>query len=72
MSSDHVPQVTHPRLIEAHQAEVQSTALHPYGHEDPLEISRIEFESIVRDGFNFEEDTLEDIPTDDLVEGRES
>ena len=37
-------------------------AIHPYGHEEPLEISRTEFESIVRDGFYFEEDTLEDLP----------
>ena len=36
-------------------------AVHPYGHEDPLEISRTEFESIVRDGFYFEEDTLEEV-----------
>ena len=35
-------------------------AVHPYGHEEPLEISRTEFESFVRDGFYFEEDTLEE------------
>ena len=36
--------------------------IHPYGHEEPLEISRTEFESI-------EEDTLEDLPTEEVVEG---
>ena len=34
-------------------------AVHPYGHEEPLEISRTEFESFVRDGFYFEEDSFE-------------
>ena len=32
-------------------------AVHPYGHEEPLE-----FESFVRDSFYFEEDTLEELP----------
>ena len=41
-------------------------AIHPEGHEEPLEISRTEFESIVRDGFYFEEDTLE---AEQVVEG---
>ena len=36
-------------------------AVHPYGHEEPLEISWKEFESFVRDGFYFEEDTLEEL-----------
>ena len=44
-------------------------AVHPYDHEDPLEISRTEFESFVRDGFYFEEDTLEEVPLDAVVEG---
>ena len=44
-------------------------AAHPYGHEEPLEISRTEFESIVRDGFYIEEDTLEELPLDEVVEG---
>ena len=44
-------------------------AIHPYGHEEPLEISRTEFESIVRNGFYFEEDTLEDFLTEEVVEG---
>ena len=44
-------------------------AVHPYGHEEPLEISRTEFESFVRDGFHFEEDTLEEHPLDEMVEG---
>ena len=44
-------------------------AVHPYGHEEPLEISRTEFESFVRDGFYFEEDTLEELPLDEVVEG---
>ena len=37
-------------------------AVHPYGHEVTLEISRTEFESFMRDGFYFEEDTLEELP----------
>ena len=44
-------------------------AVHPYGSEEPLEISRTECESHVRDGFYFEEDTLEELPLDELVEG---
>ena len=35
-------------------------AVHPHGHEEPLEISRTEF---------FEEDTLEELPLDEVVEG---
>ena len=37
-------------------------AEHPYGHEEPLEISRAEFESI-------EEETLEELPLFEVVEG---
>ena len=44
-------------------------AILPYGHEEPLETSRTLFESIVRDGFFFEEDTLEDLPTEEVAEG---
>ena len=44
-------------------------AIHPYGHEEPSEISRTEFESIVRNGSYFDEDTLEDLPTEEVVEG---
>ena len=40
-------------------------AIHPYGREGLLEISRTEFESIV----SVEEDTLEDLPTEEVVEG---
>ena len=40
-------------------------AVHPYGH---LEMSRTEFESFVRDGFYLEEDTLEELPLDEVVE----
>ena len=43
-------------------------AVHPYGHEQPLEISRTEFESLMRDGFYFEEDTLEEVHLDEVVE----
>ena len=43
-------------------------AVHPYGHEEPLEISRTEFESLMRDGFYFEEDTLEEVHLDEVVE----
>ena len=42
-------------------------AVHPYGHEEPLEISRTEFESFVRDGFHFEEEPLEELPELDLM-----
>ena len=41
-------------------------AVHPYGHEEPLEISRTEFESLVRNGFYFEEDTLEELSLDEV------
>ena len=44
-------------------------AVHPYGHGEPLEISWTEFESFVRDGFFFEEDTLEELHLDEVVEG---
>ena len=44
-------------------------AVHPNGHEEPMEISRIEFESIIRDGFYFEEDKLEELHLDEVVEG---
>ena len=43
-------------------------AVHPYGHEEPLEISRTEFEPLVRDGFYFEEDTLEELLLDEVVD----
>ena len=42
-------------------------AIHPYGHEKPLEFSRTEFESIVRDGVYFEEDTF--FRTEEVVDG---
>ena len=38
-------------------------AVHLYGHEEPSEISRTEFESIVR------EDTLEELFLEEVVEG---
>ena len=44
-------------------------AVHPYGHEEPLEISGTEFELLVRDGFYFEEDTLEELHLGEVVEG---
>ena len=44
-------------------------AVHPYGFGEPLETSRAEFEPYVRDGFYFEEDTLEELPLDEVVEG---
>ena len=44
-------------------------AVHPYGHQEPLEISWTEFESIVRGGFYFDEDTLEELHFDAVVEG---
>ena len=39
------------------------------GHGEQLEISRTEFESFVRDGFYFEEDTLEELHLDEVVAG---
>ena len=48
---------------------VMLAAVHPCGHEEPLEISRTEFESLMRDGFYFEEDTLEELLLDEVVEG---
>ena len=44
-------------------------AIHPYGHEEPVETSRIEFESFARDGLHFGEDTLEELHLDEVVEG---
>ena len=44
-------------------------AVHPYDHEEHVETSRTEFESIVRDGFYLEEATLEELPLDEVVEG---
>ena len=43
--------------------------MHPYGQEEPLEISRTEFESSVRDGICVEEDTVEYLPTEAVAEG---
>ena len=44
-------------------------AMHPYGLEETLEISRTEFESIVRDGTCVEEDTVEYLPTEAVAQG---
>ena len=44
-------------------------AAHPSGHETPFEVSRAEFESTVREGSYAVEDTLEDRPTEGVVEG---
>ena len=44
-------------------------AVHPYGHEEPVEVSRTEFESTVREGSYVEEDTLEYLLTEKVVEG---
>ena len=43
-------------------------AVHPYCHEALVEISQTEFESFLRDGFYFEEDTLEELLFDEVVE----
>ena len=43
-------------------------AVRPYGHEEPHEVRRREFESPVREG-SYEEDTLEDFPTVSQEEG---
>ena len=44
-------------------------AVHPYGHEELVGISRTKFESFVRDGFYFKENTLEELLLDEVVEG---
>ena len=44
-------------------------AAHPYGHEEPHEVSRAEFESTVRKGSCLQEDTLEDFSTEEVLEG---
>ena len=59
-----------PSLTTSSETETMMlAAIHPYGHEEPLEISRTEIEALVRDGFYFEEDTLEDFLTAEVVEG---
>ena len=58
-----------PVLRTSEEADAMTlAAVQPYGHEELLEISQTEFESFVRDGFYFEEDTLEELPLD-VVEG---
>ena len=58
-----------PVLRTSEEADVMTlAAVDPYGHEEPLEISRTEFESFVRDGFYSEEDTLEELLLDEVVE----
>ena len=52
--------------------ETDATTLaaeHPYGHEEISEISRSDFDAIIRDGSYVEEDTFEDLPTEEVVEG---
>ena len=44
-------------------------AVHPYGHEERVETSQMDFESVVRDGIYFNEDMLEELPLDEVVEG---
>ena len=59
-----------PVLRTSEEADAMTlAAVHRYGHEEPLEISRTEFQSFVRDGFHVEEDTLEELPLDEVVEG---
>ena len=58
-----------PVLRTSEEADAMTlAAVHSYGHEEPLEISRTEFQSFVRDGFYFEKDTLEELPLE-VVEG---
>ena len=45
------------------------TRAHPYRHQEPREVSREEFESRVREGSCVEEDTLEELPTEEVVSG---
>ena len=58
-----------PLLKTSSETAMMLAATHPYGHKELLEISKTEFESMVRDGFYFEEETLEDIPSGEVVEG---
>ena len=67
------PQVEPPRAVENPLSEADAMMLapvHPYGHEKPHEVSRAEFESTVRQVSCVEEDTLEDFPTEEVVESR--
>ena len=43
--------------------------IHPYGHEELAEVNRAEFHSIIQDGSFVEEDTFEDFPTEEVVDG---
>ena len=63
------PPPAEPPLVLRTSDAMTLAAVHSYGHEEPLEISRTEFESSVRDGSHFEEDTLEELPLDEGVEG---
>ena len=47
-------------------------AEHPYCHEEPCEVSRTDFGSTVREGSYVEEDTLGDLPTEEVVESLKS
>ena len=61
----HPPAEPPPVLRTSEEADVMTlAAVDPYGHEEPLENSRTELESFVRDGFHLEEDTLEELLLD--------
>ena len=50
-------------------AAMMLVAVHPHGHEGPLEVSRTDTESTVTNGSCVEEDTREDLPTEEVAEG---
>ena len=66
-----LPPAEPPRVLRTSEETDAMTlaAVHPYGHEEHPEINRTEFESFVRDGFDLEEDTLEELPLDEVVKG---
>ena len=66
-----LPPAEPPRVLRTSEETDAMTlaAVHPYGHKEHQEINRTEFESFVRDGFDLEEDTLEELPLDEVVEG---
>ena len=65
------PPAEPPRMLRtsSETGAMMLAAIHPYGREGLFEISKTEFESIVGDGFCFEEDTLKDLPTEEEAEG---
>ena len=72
MPMEQVPPRLPPALAINPSAETDAMmlpAVRPYGHEEPLEASKAEFESTVREASCVEEDPLQDLPTEEVVEG---